>query len=79
MGKFISYLRAQKLISKGCLYHLVWVINSKSEGHSLHSVSVVNEFPEVILDDLPSIPLDREIEFGLIFFRTLIQYLFLLI
>ncbi|KAF3667099.1 RNA-directed DNA polymerase -like protein [Capsicum annuum] len=62
---FISYLRARKLLSKGCLYHLIWVRDSKAKSFPLQSVSMVNEFPEVLPDDLPGIPPDREIDFGI--------------
>lgn len=71
-GRFISYLRARKLISKRCLYHLVWVKDFNSEDPSLHSIIVVDQFPEVFPDDLPRVPPDREIDFGLVLFRTLI-------
>lgn len=50
--RFISYLKAQKLISKECLYLLVQVMDSNSEGPSLLSIFVVSEFPEVFPDDL---------------------------
>lgn len=52
---FISFLRSQKLISKGFLYHLVWVIDSNFEGSSLKSVPIVSEFPDVFLVDLSGI------------------------
>ncbi|KAF3634026.1 hypothetical protein FXO38_25327 [Capsicum annuum] len=64
-GKFISYLRARRLISKGYLYHLVWVKDSNSKGLFLHSIPVVNEFSEVFCDDLLCVPPDTEIEFGI--------------
>ncbi|KAF3631896.1 putative Cysteine/Histidine-rich C1 domain family protein [Capsicum annuum] len=64
-GNFISYLRARKLISKGCLYHLIWVKDSSAESLPLQSVPVVNEFLEVFPDDLQGIPPDREIDFGI--------------
>lgn len=64
-GKFISYLRARKMISKGCLYHLVRVNDPSAESPSLQSVPVVNEFPEVFPEDLPGVPPDREIDFGI--------------
>ena len=41
---FISYLKARKLISKGCIYHLVRVKDTKFETPTLQSVNVVNEF-----------------------------------
>ena len=64
-GHFISYLRARKLISKGCLYHLIRVMDSNAESLPLQSVPVVKEFPEFFPNDLPGIPPDREIEFGI--------------
>ena len=64
-GKFISYLRARKLISKGCIYHLVRVKDDSVESPSLESVPIVNEFPKVFSDDLPGVPPDREIDFGI--------------
>ena len=62
---FISYLKARKLISKGCIYHLVRVKDTKSQTPTLQSVNVVNELSDVFLDDLPGIPPDRRIEFGI--------------
>ena len=47
MDRFISYLKARKMISKGYLYHLVLVKDSRLETLSLESVPVVCEFPEV--------------------------------
>ena len=62
---FISYLKARKLISKGCIYHLVRVKDIKSKTPTLQLVSIINEFFDVFSDDLPGIPPDREIEFGI--------------
>ncbi|XP_070034175.1 uncharacterized protein [Nicotiana tomentosiformis] len=64
-GKFISYLKAKKMITKGCLYSLVRVSDTTAEVASIHSVPVVTEFPDVFPDELPGIPLDRVIEFGI--------------
>ncbi|KAF3652621.1 hypothetical protein FXO38_15996 [Capsicum annuum] len=63
-GHFISYLRAQKLISRGCIYHLIRVKDSKFGSLPLQSVPV-NEFSEVFPDYLPGIPPDREIKFAI--------------
>ncbi|KAH0652759.1 hypothetical protein KY289_030437 [Solanum tuberosum] len=63
--QFVSYLRARKMILKGCVYHIVRVTDVESETPPPESVSIVNEFPEVFLDDLPGIPLEREIDFGI--------------
>ncbi|XP_070036520.1 uncharacterized protein [Nicotiana tomentosiformis] len=64
-GRFISYLKATKMINKGCIYHFVQVTDTDAEAPTLESVPVVNEFSGVFPDELPSIPLDREIDFGI--------------
>jgi len=63
IDRFISYLKARKMISKGYLYHLVRVKDSRSESPTLESVPVVNEFPKVFPEDLLGVPPDREINF----------------
>ena len=40
-GRFISYLKARKSVSKGCIYHLVRVNDSSVEVPSLQLVSMV--------------------------------------
>ncbi|WMV09563.1 hypothetical protein MTR67_002948, partial [Solanum verrucosum] len=62
-GPFFSCLKARKMISKGCIYHLVRVRDVDSETTALESVPAVNECLEVFPDDLPSIPPQREINF----------------
>ncbi|XP_049406260.1 uncharacterized protein LOC125869904 [Solanum stenotomum] len=57
--------RARKMISKGCVYHIVRVKDVDSETPTLESVLVVNEFPKVFPVDLPGIPHEREIDFGI--------------
>ncbi|XP_070010346.1 uncharacterized protein [Nicotiana sylvestris] len=64
-GRFISYLKAAKMIKKGCIYHLVQVTNTNAEAPCLESVPIVNEFPDVFPNELPRIPPDREIDFGI--------------
>ncbi|XP_070010329.1 uncharacterized protein [Nicotiana sylvestris] len=53
------------MIKKGCIYHLVLVTDTNVEALSLESVPVVNEFSGVFPDELPGIPPDREIDFGI--------------
>ncbi|XP_070047187.1 uncharacterized protein [Nicotiana tomentosiformis] len=57
--KFISYLKARKIILKWCIYHLVHVQDMETRPTTLKSVPVINEFPNELL----SIPTEREIEF----------------
>ncbi|KAH0748282.1 hypothetical protein KY290_027514 [Solanum tuberosum] len=64
-GRIISCLKSCKLISKGCLYHIVRVKDLESEIPSLDSVPVVKDFLEVFPDDLPGIPPEWEIDFDI--------------
>ncbi|KAH0669343.1 hypothetical protein KY285_023504 [Solanum tuberosum] len=64
-GHFISYLKARKLVSKGCVYHLVRVNDSSVEVPPIQSVPVVKEFPEVFPNNLFGVPPEREIDFGI--------------
>ena len=47
------------------MYHLILVKDSRFENLLFQSVPVVNEFLEVFPKDLPGIPPDREIDFGI--------------
>nr|AAT38729.1 Gag-pol protein, putative [Solanum demissum] len=51
-GHFITYLKARKFVSKGCIYHLVRVNDSSVETPPIQSVPVVSEFPDVFPNDL---------------------------
>ncbi|KAH0733004.1 hypothetical protein KY289_004192 [Solanum tuberosum] len=64
-GHFISYLKARKLVSKGCVFHLVRVNDSSVETPPIESVPVVSEFPKIFPDDLPGVPSERKIDFGI--------------
>ena len=59
-GKFISYLKATKMISKEFICHLVRVKNVDEEPPTLQSVPVVNEFPDVFHKDLPGCLLNEK-------------------
>ncbi|WMV55140.1 hypothetical protein MTR67_048525 [Solanum verrucosum] len=64
-GRFVSCFKARRMISKGCIYHLVRVRDTNSKTPTLESIPIVNEFPEVFPDDLLGVPLGREIDFGI--------------
>ena len=53
------------MISKGYLYHLVWVKDSSTEDRTLQSAIVVCVSREVFPEDLPRVPPKREIYFGI--------------
>nr|GEW97585.1 putative reverse transcriptase domain-containing protein [Tanacetum cinerariifolium] len=63
----ISCTKAQEYLSKGCDVFLAHITikeaKDKSEGKRLEDVSIVRDFPEVFLEDLPGIPPTRQVEF----------------
>ncbi|WMV49999.1 hypothetical protein MTR67_043384 [Solanum verrucosum] len=64
-SQFVSCLKARQMIAKGCIYHLLWVRDVDSVTPTLQSILIKNEFPKVFPDDLRSIPIEREIDFGI--------------
>ncbi|XP_070057275.1 uncharacterized protein [Nicotiana tomentosiformis] len=64
-GRFISYLKVRKMISKGYIYHLVRVRDLVAKTPTLQSVLMVYEFQDVFLDELPGLPPKRDIEFSI--------------
>ena len=62
-GRIISCLKAGKMISKGCLYHIVRVKDLESDIPLLESVLIVKNFSNVFCNDLSRIPPEWEIHF----------------
>ncbi|XP_076958123.1 uncharacterized protein LOC143633762 [Bidens hawaiensis] len=59
---FISMIKANKCLHKGCLAFMVYVMEEPKE-KKLEDVSIVSEFPDVFPEELPGIPSEREVEF----------------
>ena len=59
----ISPMTAMKCLRKDCEAYLVPVIDKEKQEVSLKDLPIVNEFNDVFLEDLPGLPLKREIEF----------------
>ncbi|XP_070017960.1 uncharacterized protein [Nicotiana sylvestris] len=57
-GRFISYLKARKMIRKGCIYHVVRVQDVEVEAPTIQSIPVVIEFPDIFSDELLSLLLE---------------------
>ena len=51
------------MLRKGCQGYLAYVVETGKEGTLVDEISVVREFPDVFLDDIASLPQDREVEF----------------
>ncbi|XP_071714943.1 uncharacterized protein [Rutidosis leptorrhynchoides] len=61
--KVISALKAQKLISHGCVGYLASIQNLSIESPSLENIDVVREFPDVFPDELQGLPPVHEVKF----------------
>ena len=53
--------------AKGCLYHVVRVKDLECKTPYIESAPVVREFSELFPNDLPEVPPEREIDFGIDF------------
>ncbi|XP_073267145.1 uncharacterized protein [Populus alba] len=58
----ISMVTTQKILRKGCMGYLVYILNSDDEGPRLKDILVVKEFPDVFPEELPGLPLEQEVE-----------------
>jgi hypothetical protein len=61
----ISTLRANCLLRKGCRGFLASVVDLQKKELEIEDIPVVQEFPDVFLEDLPGLPPDREVEFSI--------------
>ncbi|KAA3483126.1 DNA/RNA polymerases superfamily protein [Gossypium australe] len=51
------------MISKGCEAILAYILDTRDSGSKLDQIPIVNKFADVFLEELPSLPLKREVEF----------------
>ena len=61
--RIISFLRAKRLVHKGCLSFLEHIRDDTSKVPLIESVSIVREFLDLFAEDLPGMPPDRDIDF----------------
>ncbi|XP_074355489.1 uncharacterized protein LOC141695133 [Apium graveolens] len=64
-GKFISAIKAKKMIAHGCEGFLAHVIDTSKVQPDLEDVLVVREFSDVFPDDLEGLPSEREVKFSI--------------
>ncbi|KAH0674816.1 hypothetical protein KY290_024668 [Solanum tuberosum] len=62
-AKIISFIRSSKPIEHDCLAYLAHIRDVEIEAPSIESIPMVFEFSEVFPNDLPGMPLDRDIDF----------------
>ena len=61
----ISAFKTKRLLHKDCKAYLAYVIDTSTLKVTSESVSVVQEFSNVFPEDLPGLPPNRELEFGI--------------
>ncbi|KAA3473274.1 DNA/RNA polymerases superfamily protein [Gossypium australe] len=62
---------AEKLVRKGCEVYLAYVLDASTGSLVVDNICTVRAFPDVFHEELPGLPLDREVEFGIeVFPRT---------
>ena len=61
----ISALTARKLLAKGCQGILAYVLDTKMKVPDLEEIPIVKDFLDVFPEELPRLPPNREIEFGI--------------
>ena len=61
--RIISFLRAKRMVNKGCLAFLAHLRDDTTHVPSIESVSIVREFLYVFPADLPGMSPDRDIDF----------------
>ena len=59
----ISFLRAKRMVSKGCLAFLAHLRDDTSQVPSIESVSIIRECLDVFPANLPGMPPDRDTDF----------------
>ena len=65
LPRVISALRAKHLLREGYQGYIAHVVDARKEVVKLDDIPVVKEFLDVFPEDLPGIPIDREIEFAI--------------
>ncbi|XP_070011290.1 uncharacterized protein [Nicotiana sylvestris] len=63
--RVISFLRAQRMVEKGCAAYLAYVRDVSVDTPSVDLVPVVRDYPDVFPADLSCMPPDRDIDFGI--------------
>jgi hypothetical protein len=61
--RFISSLHLRKRMRKGCKLYVILVLNEKGLAEGLKHLLVVREFVDIFTEELPGMPLERELEF----------------
>ena len=61
----ISFIQESKLLEHGCLFYLAHNRDVEIESLYIESIPMVFEFSEVFPNNMPGMPLDRDINFAM--------------
>ncbi|XP_054792156.1 uncharacterized protein LOC129297836 [Prosopis cineraria] len=62
-SKFLSVVQVKKLMQQGYMAYMVFFSVHGVYDRSIDKIRVVNELPEVFMDDMSGLPPEREVEF----------------
>ncbi|XP_040946156.1 uncharacterized protein [Gossypium hirsutum] len=65
LSNMISALRAEKLVRKGCEAYLAYISISDFKVSSIKDIRTVKDFLDVFPDELPGLPPNHEVDFGI--------------
>ncbi|XP_022040494.1 uncharacterized protein LOC110943044 [Helianthus annuus] len=60
-----SFIKACKLVRHGCKAYMAYIHDSTKEAPEIKDVPVEREFEDVFPEDLPRLPQEREVDFGI--------------
>ena len=63
----MSTTKARHFMRKGCEAFLALILDSKREQVNLENILVIREFPDVFPEELPGVPLEREVDLSIEF------------
>ena len=63
--KVILAMEAQRFLRKGCEAFLALILDSKREQVNFENIPVIREFPDVFPEELPGVPLEREVDLSI--------------
>ena len=65
LSNVISAMQARRFLRKGCEAFLALVLDSKRGQIELENILIAREFPNVFPEELPSIPLERDVDLSI--------------
>ncbi|XP_070002867.1 uncharacterized protein [Nicotiana sylvestris] len=64
-SRIVSFLKSQRMVEKGCDAYLAFVRDVAIDTPTIVSVPILRDYPDVFPANLPSMPPDKDINFGI--------------